>query len=64
MREPEAFELGAEAGAEWIEAVAKAGDFDAAGALTREFLLRRGHCCHEGCIHCPYDEKIPANAVR
>ncbi len=47
-----------------IEAIASAGDFDAAGALTREFLLRRGHCCHEECRNCPYAEKIPANALR
>ena len=22
--------------------------------LTREFLLKRGFCCHSGCLHCPY----------
>ena len=22
--------------------------------LTREFLLRRGHCCKNGCKNCPY----------
>lgn len=29
-------------------------DFDAEGALTRDFLLRRGTCCKNGCRHCPY----------
>ena len=29
-------------------------DFDENGALSREFLLRRGHCCQEGCRNCPY----------
>lgn len=22
--------------------------------LTREYLLKRGHCCESGCCHCPY----------
>ena len=22
--------------------------------LTREFLLKRGFCCHSGCENCPY----------
>ncbi len=28
--------------------------FDGQGALTREFLLARGHCCESGCRNCPY----------
>jgi hypothetical protein len=28
--------------------------FDADGALSREFLLARGHCCSERCRNCPY----------
>ncbi len=28
--------------------------FDADGALTREFLLKRGYCCGNGCRNCPY----------
>ena len=28
--------------------------FDADGALSREFLVARGHCCQEGCRNCPY----------
>ena len=24
--------------------------------MTRWFLLRRGHCCENGCRHCPYTE--------
>ena len=23
--------------------------------LTREFLIKRGHCCQSGCLNCPYD---------
>lgn len=25
--------------------------------LTREYLLKQGHCCEGGCLHCPYDFK-------
>lgn len=32
--------------------------FDSDGALSREFLLKRGHCCHNGCKNYPYDEVI------
>ncbi len=28
--------------------------FDADGALSRAFLLRRGFCCDLGCKNCPY----------
>ena len=28
--------------------------FDPDGALSREFLVRRGHCCEDGCKNCPY----------
>lgn len=28
--------------------------FDADGALSREYLLRRGYCCQHGCKNCPY----------
>jgi hypothetical protein len=28
--------------------------FDPDGALSREFLLRRGECCRYGCKNCPY----------
>ena len=24
--------------------------------LSRDFLLRRGHCCKSGCANCPYEE--------
>lgn len=23
--------------------------------LTEKFLLERGYCCGNGCLHCPYD---------
>ena len=29
--------------------------------LDREFLLKRGYCCHSGCQNCPYDEEIDAS---
>jgi len=29
--------------------------FDENGALTREFLLKRGTCCGNKCRNCPYD---------
>lgn len=28
--------------------------FDEDGALSRDFLLRRGFCCENGCKNCPY----------
>jgi hypothetical protein len=30
--------------------------FDAAGALSTEFLAARGSCCDSGCRNCPYPE--------
>jgi hypothetical protein len=33
---------------------ATSADFDDAGALSRDFLFRRGRCCEEGCRNCPY----------
>jgi len=24
--------------------------------MSRWYLLRRGHCCENGCRHCPYSE--------
>ena len=24
--------------------------------LSREFLLKRGYCCHLGCFNCPYGD--------
>ncbi|MEO6971200.1 MAG: DUF5522 domain-containing protein [Chthoniobacterales bacterium] len=34
--------------------IATSVDFDQDGALSRDFLLRRGRCCEEGCRNCPY----------
>jgi hypothetical protein len=28
--------------------------FDEDGALSREYLVRRGNCCRNGCKNCPY----------
>jgi hypothetical protein len=29
--------------------------------LTREYHLARGHCCKNGCKHCPYDFESKQN---
>lgn len=34
--------------------------FDAEGAISREYLLYRGYCCHNGCRNCPYGYVPPA----
>ena len=39
---------------EFSEAPTADNMFDADGALSREFLLRRGYCCTLGCKNCPY----------
>lgn len=43
-------------------AVAGPADFDENGALSRDFLLRRGHCCQEGCRNCPYGFAAPGES--
>ncbi|MBL7767142.1 MAG: hypothetical protein JNJ58_13665 [Chitinophagaceae bacterium] len=25
--------------------------------FTAEYLIKRGYCCGNGCLHCPYDYK-------
>jgi hypothetical protein len=35
--------------------------FDASGALSREYLSHRGHCCKNGCKNCPYGFKKNAD---
>lgn len=37
--------------------------FDADGALSRRYLLSRGHCCENGCRNCPYGFEGAAGAV-
>ena len=39
--------------------------FDADGALSRSFLLKRGYCCGLGCRNCPYPppKKPPPDAA-
>lgn len=28
--------------------------------LTAQYLLERGYCCGNGCLHCPYDyQNVP-----
>ena len=29
--------------------------------LSREILLKRGHCCDNGCKNCPYKEQSQVN---
>jgi uncharacterized protein (TIGR00290 family) len=39
--------------------------FDGEGALTKEFLKRRGYCCGNQCRNCPYDwAAVPTGASR
>ncbi|MFW6219250.1 MAG: DUF5522 domain-containing protein [bacterium] len=28
--------------------------FDSKGRLSKEYLLKRGFCCNNGCYNCPY----------
>ena len=39
--------------------------FDADGALSRAFLLKRGYCCGLGCRNCPYPpaKKVPPDTA-
>lgn len=32
--------------------------------FTEQFLLQRGYCCGNGCLHCPYDYKQVLNPER
>lgn len=32
--------------------------------LTERFHLRRGHCCGNGCRHCPYNHEAVPDAIR
>lgn len=29
--------------------------------FTKEFLLKRGHCCKSGCLNCPYNFSTHTN---
>lgn len=31
--------------------------------FTREFHLKRGHCCGSGCRHCPYEPRQTKGAT-
>ena len=42
--------------------IATSADFDPDGALSRDYLLRRGHCCREGCRNCPYGFVAPTES--
>lgn len=38
-------------------------DEDGYIVLTEKYHLKRGHCCGNGCRHCPYDyENVPDQA--
>ncbi len=32
--------------------------------LTERYLLRRGFCCGNGCLHCPYNYKMVAEPYK
>lgn len=32
--------------------------------MTRQYLLQRGYCCGNGCLHCPYEYKNVLNPER
>lgn len=32
--------------------------------MTKEYLLQRGYCCGNGCLHCPYDYKNVVDDTR
>lgn len=38
--------------------------FDESGALSRDYLLRRGYCCENGCRNCPYGFRPAVEPVR
>ena len=39
----------------WIEGVHYYINEDGWVVLTAQYHLERGHCCGNGCKHCPYD---------
>jgi hypothetical protein len=41
----------------WIEGVDYYLNEEGLLVLTEKFLLERGYCCGNGCVHCPYDYK-------
>ena len=32
--------------------------------LSKDFLKKRGYCCHEGCLNCPYGEEDDAKGSK
>jgi hypothetical protein len=32
--------------------------------LTAEYLLKRGYCCGNGCLHCPFDYKNVVDPIK
>jgi Family of unknown function (DUF5522) len=32
--------------------------------FTAEYLLNRGYCCGNGCLHCPFDYKNVIDSVK
>jgi hypothetical protein len=32
--------------------------------FTADFLLKRGYCCGNGCLHCPFDYKNVVDLVK
>jgi hypothetical protein len=31
--------------------------------FTASYLLRRGYCCQNGCLHCPYGFRKPGHST-
>jgi len=49
-----------------MEELIEGEDFYWDGGLmvfTRQFHLRRGHCCGSGCRHCPYEPRWCAGST-
>jgi Family of unknown function (DUF5522) len=40
---------------QWIEGVHYYINEDGWVVLKEQYHLERGHCCGNGCLHCPYD---------
>ena len=48
-----------------VEGVDYYFDQDGLFVFTREFHLKRGYCCKNGCRHCPYgEEKVNSDRDR
>jgi len=45
---------------QWVEGIHYYINAEGLVVLTGKFHLDRGHCCGNGCLHCPYDyQNVP-----